>query len=189
MQPARSTYLRRIAAGGVLLAAAWCFYSQWIVPLRRCELEMAEGLADVRQRLADARIEIREALKQEQEHGSVNARMALSSLRGDRPGEPAVVWLPPKLRTDLARFGIEEAVIRQNSAVSEPGLSEYERTYWRLTLPAQGGMRTMTGVLLAVADLDQSDRGLKILDFFFQCDAGAPHWPAGGFNISALVRK
>lgn len=189
MQPARSTYFRRIVAGGALLVAAWCFHSRWIVPLQRCELELVEGIADVRQRLGDARVEIRQTLKQEQEQGSVNARMELSSLRGDRPGEPAVVWLPPKLRTDLARFGIEEAVIRQNSAVPEPGLSGYERTYWRLTLPAQGGMRTMTGVLLAVADLEQSDRGLKILDFSFQCDAGAPHWPAGGFNISALVRK
>ncbi len=189
MQPARSTYLRGIVAGGALLAAAWCFHSRWIVPLQRCELELAGGLADVRQRLADARIEIREAVKQEQEQGSVNARMELSSLRGDRPGEPAVVWLPPKLRTDLAQFGIEEAVIRQNSAVPEPGLSGYERTYWRLTLPPQGGMRTMTGVLLAVADLEQSDRRLKVLDFSFQCDAVDSRWPAGGFNISALVRK
>lgn len=189
MQPARLTYFRRIAAGGAVLAAAWCFHSQWTAPLRRCELEQTQGLADVRQRIADARTEIREALNQEQEQGKMNARMELNSLRGGQPGEPAVVWLPARLRSDLARFGIQGAAVRQNSAVPEPGLHGYERTYWRLTLPPQGGARTMTGILLAVADIERADRGLKVLDFSFQCDAAEPHWPAGGFNISALVRK
>lgn len=189
MQPARSTTFRRIAAGGAVLAAAWCFHSQWIAPLRRCELELTQGLAEVRQRIADGKTEIREAVKQEQEQGRMNARMELNSLRGDRPGEPAVVWLPARLKSDIARFGIQGAVVRQNSAVPEPGLHGYERTYWRLTLPPQSGARTMTGVLLAVADIEQADRRLKVLDFSFQCDAAEPHWPAGGFNISALVRK
>ena len=98
-------------------------------------------------------------------------------------------WFPVKLRAHLRNFGITEATVRMNGSKPEPGVLGYERTYWRLTFPRQEGVRNISSILLALAEVEQIDRAVKILDFSLHSDPEPPHAPLGGVNIAALLRK
>lgn len=183
----RSTFFRRTLAGSAVLGAAWWFHTHWIAPLQRREIEARQCLVEVRQRIEDARSEL-QAIN-ELGQTAAHARASLTTLQGESPSEPAVVWFPARLRQCLSSFGIAEAAIRLNTAVPEPGLAGFKRTYWNVNLPLQDGMRSMTGVLLAVAEIEQRKSFVKILDFSFHSDAAEPHGPVGGCNVEALVRE
>jgi hypothetical protein len=94
-----------------------------------------------------------------------------------------------KLRTHQRTGGIAEGGIRAAATVREPGVPGYERTYWQLNLPGQDGMRSMSEVLQAVAEIERQEPSMRILDLSFVAASEAPHWPAGEFNVTALVPK
>lgn len=187
MSGPRSISVRQFLAAGAVLGAAWCIHSHWLVPVQQREAECLQALADVRQRLGDAKAKIQEIRRQEQAAGG--ARGLLASLRDNVPEEPTSVWLPVRLRAPLRSAGIEEAGIRMNSAIPDPSVPGYERTFWHLNLPRQDGMKTMGGVLLAVAEIERHEPFVRILDVSFATDSEEPHWPAGGLNVTALVPK
>lgn len=187
MSSAPSMSFRRIVAGGVALGAAWWFHTHWIAPLRQRETECQQAVADVQQHLSDAKAELKEIGREEQE--VAHARGLLDSLHADVPKGPTVVWLPVRLRTHLRSAGIAEAGIRINSVVPESGVAGYERTYWHLNLSKQEGMQNMSAVLLAVAEIERQAPFVRILDVSFCADNKEPHWPVGGFNVTALVPK
>ncbi|MEQ1860758.1 MAG: hypothetical protein ABMA13_12560 [Chthoniobacteraceae bacterium] len=173
--------------GGALVGAAWWFHSSRIAPLVEREVSLQSSLADVRQRLGAARVAARNIIEQEQK--SADARAGLTALLGARPTGPAVVWFPVRLNSHLQRFGIAEAGIRLNATVPERGLAGFHRGYWHLNVPAQVGMKNLTGVLLAVAEIEEQESFVRVLDFSFQSSVEPPHWPAGGLNVAALLRK
>jgi len=179
--------VRQFLAGGAVLGVAWWFYSHWLVPLQQREVECQKTLAETRQRLSDAKMQIQEIAKEEQ--AAAGTRSLLNSLQNGIPKEPTAVWLPVRLKAHLDSAGITEAGIRLNSAIPEPGVPDYERTYWNLNRPRQEGMRTMGAVLLAVAEIEKQEPFVKILDVSFNADPEAPHWFAGGINVTALVPK
>lgn len=187
MSSASPSFVRQFLAGGAVLGVAWWFHSHWLIPLQRREVECLKTLADVRQRLSDAKAEIHEISKQEQV--AAGTRGLLHSLQHGIPKEPTAVWLPVRLRAHLRSAGIADAGIRLNSEIPEPGVPDYERTYWHLNLPRQEGMRTMGGVLLAVTEIERQEPFVRILDVSFSADPEEPHWFAGGFNVTALVPK
>ncbi len=137
--------------------------------------------------MADARRELL-AMK-ELEQKAAHTRASLTTLHGESPAEPAVVWFPSRLREGLSGFGIATVAIRLNTAVPEPGLAGFKRTYWNVDLPLQEGMGSMTGVLLALVEIEQRKSFVKILDFSFHSDVAEPHGPVGLFNVEALVRE
>ena len=175
---------RLIPAGGVVLCAAWWFHAEWIAPLGHREAESQQQIANVRERLEAARGEIRKISEEEQEAG--RTRSALNSLYERTPAGPAVTWFPVRLRDHFRRFGIAEIAIRLNTTAPEPELPAYERTYWRVSMQVQEGSRNMNGILLAVAEFEQQETFVKILDLSFRSDPGGL---AGGFNAAAFVRK
>ena len=107
----------------------------------------------------------------------------------ERPTGPTVVWFPVWLKAQLNRVGIAEAQIRLNTEVPATGLPGFKRTCWNVNLPPQGGMQNMTALLLAVEEIEQRERFVKILDCSFRSAVVDPHWPAGGFNVEALIRE
>ncbi len=179
------TYVQRFAAGAAMVGVAWYFNTHWLVPLRLREAESRQKLADARQRISDSKGKIREIGVEE--HAARAARASLDSLQRDIPKDPTPVWLPVRLKKHLRSAGIAEAGIRMNVAIPEPGIPGYERSYWHLNLPRQEGMRTMSGLLLAVAEIERQEPFVRILDVSFSSDSDEPHWPAGGFNVTALV--
>lgn len=183
----RGTFLRLIQAGGAVLGAAWWFHSQWIVPLRHREAESLQQMAGVRERIETAREEMQMISEQEQE--AARARNALNSLYRHIPASPAVAWFPGRLREHFRRLGIDEIAVRLNTTAPEPEFPAYERTYWRVNMPVQGGSRNMNGILLAVAEFEQQETFVKILDLSFRSGPGEPGGPTGGFNAAAFVRK
>jgi len=187
MSSAPSISVRQFLMGGVLLGAAWWFHSHWFVPLQQREVECMRELGEARQRVSDAKLKIHEVSRKEQ--AARVTRGVLDSLQGDIPKEPMVVWLPVRLRTHLRGTGIADAAIRMNSAMPEPDVPGYERSFWHLNLPKQGGMRNINDVLLAVAEIERQQPFVRILDLSFSADPEEPHWPAGRFNVSVLVPK
>jgi hypothetical protein len=187
MSAASSIFVRQFLTGGAVLGVAWWFHSHWLVPLQHREVESLKALADVRQRISEAKAKIREIGEQEQAAGG--ARGLLESLRDDVPKEPTAVWLPVRLQKHLRTGGISEAGIRLNSTIPEPGVTGYERTYWHVNLPMQDGTRTMNGLLLAVGEIERQEPFVRILDISFVSGSEEPHWPVGGLNVTALVPK
>lgn len=187
MASGSSTFARQFLTGGAVLGVAWWFHSHWLVPLQQREVGCLKALADVRQRLNDAKVQIQEIGNQEQ--AAAGTRSLLNSLQAGIPKQATAVWLPVRLKTHLRSAGIAEAGIRLNSTTPEPGVPGYERSYWHLNLPRQEGMRTMAGALLAVAEIERQEPFVRILDVSFSADPEEPHWSAGGFNVTALVPK
>lgn len=104
-----------------------------------------------------------------------------------RPEGPSVVWFPVWLRARLQQAGIVEAQIRLNTEIAEPGFPGFKRTYWNVNVPPQAGLPSMKAVLEAVEKIEQRERLVKIADCSFRASAVDPYWPAGGFNVEALV--
>ena len=187
MSPASSSLIRRILAGSVVLCAAWWFHSHWIAPLRRHETDCQKSLVELRQRLGDAKEQIRMAGEQAAEAARVQASLEL--LRGGISSGPTTVWLPVRIKTHLQRAGVADTVIRMNSALPEPGLAGYERTSWNLNVPRQEKLQNMNGILLAVAEIESKEPFVRILDLSFRSEVKEPHLPAGVINVTALVPK
>jgi hypothetical protein len=182
-----STFSRRVLWSGAVLAAASLFHRFWVVPLQQREAESHQELAELRDRLEEARNAIQE-IKEKEQHAASGRRM-LNALIGDRPAGSATTWLPVELRKHLGSFGIAETSIRQNITKPEAGLPGYERTYWHLKLPSQAGMEGISGMLVAAADMELHFPFIRVLDLSFRCGEEAPFPPSGGLNISALTRK
>lgn len=123
------------------------------------------------------------------EHEANEARAGLDRWTQERSAGPAVVWFPEWLRAQLRRFGIVEAQIRLNAERPQPGVAGFKRISWNVSLPPQNGMRSLTSVLLAVKEIDQRERFVTVLDCSFHSSVEEPHWPAGGFNVEALIRE
>jgi hypothetical protein len=180
-------FVRHLCAGGTLLGAAWAIHAHWIAPLDRRISQLAGDIAATQEQIQGARHAIQKIKAQEQ--ANAQSRRQLNASTGDLPGAPVEAWFPPKLRTHLLQFGITEAVIRLNTKAPEPCLSGYERTYWRLGLPAQHGVRTISTVVHAVAEIEEQDPFTRIVDFSVRSDPMEPDAITGGVNLTALVRR
>lgn len=99
------------------------------------------------------------------------------------------VWFPEWLRSQLRHSGIGEAQIRVTSERAEPGLVGLKRISCHVHVPAQKGAPNVAAVILALRDLDQRERFVRVVDCSFRAGAEAPHWPMGDFNIEAVVRE
>jgi hypothetical protein len=84
-------------------------------------------------------------------------------------------------------MGVADAQIRLNTEVPEPGLPGFKRTCWNVNLPPQDGLRSVTAALLAVREIEQRDRFVKILDCSIRSNPREPARPVGAFNVEVLI--
>lgn len=187
MPSSSPNFLRLILTGSVVLCAGWWFRGHRLVPLEQREAESLHALAGARQRLGTAKETIQGMNAQKQE--AARTLGSLDALNRDIPKDPTLVWLPVRVKAHLQKGGVDEATIRINSAMPDPVVAGYERTNWHVHLPSQDGMRNMAGVLLALAEIERQEPFVRILDVDFHAGSEAPHWPTGGFNVTALVPK
>lgn len=178
---------RWLAAGGLAVVASWTFYAQSIAPLRQREKEARHSIAALKGQLADAREPI--GAVRELEARVSRERGELNSLLKDLPAGSAMIWLPELVKGHFGSFGIAVEVVRLNTAVEEPGLPGYQRVYWSVALPIGEAARNVTGLLRAVAELEQQNSFVKVLDFSVQPNPENPGLRMGALNVAALVRK
>ena len=177
----------RIVVGVItLIGSAWS-YTQMIRPLHQRESALWQEVAALQQRSDDVRKEMSQIKENEQE--AMRLRGNLNSLFDDVPLGPAISWFPGRLKTQLSGFGVTKAEIRQNTAVQIPGLPGFEWTFWHVQLPRQGGIRKVSDILLAIAQIEQQDRFVKVVDLTVRADQQEALWVAGNVNVAAFVRK
>lgn len=187
--PPRSRMRIWLLSGGLLGLALWNGHLQLQAhgALREREQANRRRIAALRGQLESAHLAMEEIKVIAQQEAT--ARAELDRWSRERQSGPTVVWFPLWLKAQLRRVGIVEAQIRLNIEVPEPGLPGFKRTCWHVNLPPQAGLRSMNEVMLAVKEIEQRERFVKILDCTFLAATAEPHWPAGGFNVEALVRE
>ena len=176
-----------LAACALALVAGWGYYAHSIAPLRLREAEISREVGELRVRVADARKTI--AGIQAQENDADRVRSELDRLRDELPAGSAMVWLPALLKGHFARAGIAVPVVRLNTTQDEPELPGYGRGYWSAALPIDGAGRNIRTMLAAVADLEEQQPFLRVLDFAIRPDPENPKGRVGLLNLGTLIRK
>lgn len=183
----KDTGLGWLTAGGMALAAGWAFYAQALAPLRQREAETLRSIAALEERIAAARGTLAEVRALEAQVSG--ARNELRSLQSNLPAGSAMVWLPELITGHFGRFGVAVAIVRLNTTVAEPELSGYNRGYWSVALPLGEAGRNVPGLLLAVAELEQQQPFVQVLDFAIRPDPEDPDRRIAGLNVAVLFRE
>ena len=93
------------------------------------------------------------------------------------------------VKEHFKHFGIAVDIVRLNTLRLEDGLPGFKRAYWGVSMPMGNDGNNVTGLLLAVAELEEQNRYLKVLDFAIQPDVENPLLRTAAINIEALVQE
>lgn len=159
----------------------------WIAPIRKRGNDLRRRLGELNQSFEAARKTMQRVTEMEQ--ATAQARGEMNRLHGDPGKGSALVWLPKMVKEHFKQVGIAVTTIRLNAVQEEPGLPGYTRAYWGISLPLEDGGKSVTAVLLAVTEMEEQNRHLKVLDFAIQPDVDNPLLRTAAFNIKALIRK
>ena len=183
---ARTKWMRRggVAVCGIALAAGWQVYGSWIAPLREMATEARRDVTDLRGRIDGAKKTIAEIRALEQ--SASGASGALQSLQGDIPPGSPLVWFPTRMEKYFGRMGLSGAVTRLNTALDEPGLPDFEQTYWAVELPVGNSSGEFRAACLAIAEIEPS---IRVLDVEIRHDVNDPARRLLVMNVAILARK
>ena len=188
MASAKASKRRATAACCVVaLAAGLGFYWISIAPLTQQETEARRIVSDLRGRIESARITIDQVRAAEQNAGSSQGE--LERLQGDLPAGLTIISAPTLVREHFARFGIAVSVVRLNTTQNEPDIPGYQRGFWSVALPIDAASRNIVPMLRGVADLDQQNSSVRILDFAIRPDPVTPGGRVGVLNLAGLIPK
>jgi hypothetical protein len=81
------------------------------------------------------------------------------------------------------------ALVRLNTTRDEPNISGCERDFLSVALPIDDAGRNIPNVIAAVADLDQRNPFVRVLDFAIRADPENPARRVGSLNLAALIQK
>jgi Tfp pilus assembly protein PilO len=177
--------VRWATASVALLGGLWLGYSVAILPLQRREQQSLGKLADLRERIQATRKTIQEVKQQEQ--ATASSRAELDRLERELPTGSALAWFPVRMKQHFDRFGLSDSVTRLNTSLDEPNMPGYQRTYWAVDLPMQGSAKDFSSLLIAVAELEESDPIIEVLDLSIRRE-NASLAPTAIVNVAALVR-
>ena len=181
LSPTVQRWMRRFILTGVTLAAGAMFYDQ---TANHAVERQNEAL---RARIADARRMIAEI--QEEEARVKQERAKLDALHQDAPPTPALVWFPARVKQHFERFGPAGAVARLNSALDEPALPGFERSYWAVEMPAGTTSAEMREICLAIAELERLNASVRVVDVAIRPDTDNPNGRLMVVNLSVLSPK
>ena len=187
MIPIHSAIFRRILIGGAALGSAGLFFHYAIAPLRLHKKDSVRRVEELRQQLDSAQATLRVSKDPEQE--LEGERTALNRLFGESALNSAMVSFPESVRQHFARFGIPLRVMRLNTIQEMPDLPGYQRVYWSVALPVAETDRKITGLLIAVAELEKQNRFTKVIDFALLPDVEEPRARTVGINLVTLLPK
>lgn len=172
--------------GGGTLGLASLIYGLSITPLQRREAEFQRTGADLRGRIAAARHTIQEA--KEQEQAVASARAELQRFQRDLPTGSAMAWFPSRMKRHFDNLGIPDSATRLNTALNEPDMPNYERSYWAVHLPIQGTSADISKLLISVAELEEAEPLVKVIDLAIRQDDDSGLRTAV-INVTTLVRR
>ena len=187
--PTRFKSAFALFTAGVMGFSAWAFMERGktMRPIIAKEHSNQLGLAKLATQLADARKELDG--KPELERQTASVRTELLRWSGKVPVGPSKVWFSVWLRQQLESSGIRESQIRFNAEIPEPGVSGFKRSFWNVSLPAQAELRDIPKVLLALQEIEQRERLIKILDCNFQHGPDGNQPLTGTFNVEAIIEE
>lgn len=182
-------WMRRgvVAVCGLALAAGWQVYGRLIAPLKELATEARRDVTDLRGRIDGAQKTIAEIQLLEQ--SASGARGELQSFQADIPPGSPLVWFPPRMEKHFGRMGLSRAVTRLNTALDEPGLPDFERTYWAVELPVGNSSGEFRRACLAIAEIEPVDPSIRVLDVEIRRDANDPTRHLMVMNVAILARK
>lgn len=187
MMSLQSASFRRILSGGAALGSLWLFSHYAITPRSLHEEDSVRRAGELRQQLDSARGKLRAIKNSEQELG--DARSALKKLFGASALTSAMVTFPESVRQHFARFGIPLRVMRLNTIQEMPDVPGYQRVYWSVGLPVAETDQNATGLLIAVAELEEQNCFIKVVDFALQPDVEDPLARTVGINLVTLLPR
>lgn len=176
-----------VAVAGLALAVGWTFHGRSIAPLRQSEKDTMAEVVHLRASIKSGKITIAETRTEEQ--AARLSRRELERSKDDPSGKPPSVWLPALVKEHFTRLGIAGPVVRLNMTEEESGIPGYERAYWFVSLPIDEAGRNIATILLGVADLDQRNPLVRVLDFAVQSDPDDPTRRVAALNVAILSRK
>lgn len=182
MRKLRSSFMRRTLLGGALLSLAWVTYRLSISPLERRAQELHSECTDVRERIASTRRAIQEIKRQEQ--AAAGSRGELRRLHHDLPTGSVIVWFPTRMKQYFDRFDLTDSATRLNTAVPEPEIPGFQRTYWSVDLPLAS--QKLSELLIAIENLEDAEPIVKILDLAIRQDNESGQRTMV-INVAALV--
>lgn len=176
-----------MATCGLVLLLISEDYRKSIAPLRQKEAEATRDAKELRERIVDADIAIVE----------IRARgMDLEHMRGETdraqaelPEGSVRVSFPAWMKDHFAHSGLGISTIRLTAAQDEPNGSGYERGFWSVSVPIDEAGRNIPKLLVAVADMDQQNSFLRVLDFEIRLDAGKQGERVGLLTLGTVLRK
>jgi len=172
------------AAGLVLIAED---YRKSVAPLRQRQAELLRDVARFGKRVADAQKSI--AGIREREMDLDRIRNEIDTVQAGLPPGSVSDAFPAWVKEHFAHCGIVVPVVRLDSTQNEPGTSGYERGLWSVDLPIDEAGRNIANLLGAVADLDQRDSFVRVLEFEIRPDPVKPGARVGSLNLATVLRK
>lgn len=176
-----------LAACALVLVTGREYYAHSIAPLRLQEADASREAGEFRERTENARKTIAEIRAQEADADRV--RRELARLREELPAGAAEVALPTLVKEHFARNGIAVPVVRLNTTQDLPELPGYEHGYWSAAIPIDRAGRNIRTLLATVADLEQQNPFLGVLDFAIRPDPENPDGKVGLMNLRAIIPK
>ncbi len=176
-----------IVLTAVVALGARSGYKHFILPLEIHEVELANQTTATRERTEEARRTIKEI--RAKEHDAELARTELGRLENRLPSGSAMVWLPELVKAHFGGFGIAVPLIRLNTSRDEPELPGYCRGYWSVALPVDGTGQNIPTLLLAMAELEQQNSFIRVLDFAIRTNPERPNGRVASLNVAVLFPK
>ena len=187
MEALKTFVHERWAVSGLIIVCLWLAFNALIAPLREREHQLQSKATVLHGQLSDARNEAAEI--QELELKTASGRVELHRLDNEFPSSSPRQWVPERIKKHFDRYGFAQLTTSVKSAVDEPGMPGYERISWKLNLPVQNVTQASGSLLLAVADLEQTERVVRVKDVEIHKDADEPVRSTAAVNFSTLVRK
>ena len=180
-------HLGSVVACGFALVAGREFYLQETVPLRQQAAEILREVEELSGRVEAAHKTITEVHAEKKDTEA--SRSAGERLHDGCPAGQAMIWVPTLIKDHFARAGTAVLITRLNMIQDEPNLPGQERGFWSTALQIDEAGRNIAPIIHGIADLEQQNPCVRVLDFAIRTDPEHPGKRVALLNLTALIPK
>jgi len=172
----------------VACSLALCGFYKWVlIPRHQRHDELVHRKEQLVVGLESARLKFTVGKQAEQKAAA--ARGALNHFLGDDTSDSAMVAFPKEIEDHFTRFGLRDVVVRMATTEKVPKLPGYERVFWSVGVSVPRTDRNAEGLLLAVSDLEQQSRFIKVIDFAMQPSPEDQSLRTATVNMMIVAKK